>query len=119
VARTSPQVKHARARAIPGLRIRLLPCGPGETVPDRVETRGVLVIPRGQGLELRDEGRPRKGGPGKGEDNEQHRDPAEGALHRVVPRQEPGAAWRSLNRWILPVAVLGSSTTKSIHRGYL
>src|SRR5580765_5411730 len=31
----------------------------------------------------------------------------------------PGCAyWRSLKRWILPVAVFGSSATNSSHRGY-
>src|SRR5207244_6396940 len=33
-------------------------------------------------------------------------------------RARPGPQARSLNRWILPVAVLGSSATKSIQRGH-
>src|SRR3989441_6170733 len=37
------------------------------------------------------------------------------SLHDALPISQ----WRSLKRWILPVAVLGSSPTNSIHRGYL
>src|SRR6266511_3821667 len=33
--------------------------------------------------------------------------------------QQVHQPWRNLNRWILPVAVFGSSGTKVIQRGYL
>jgi hypothetical protein len=40
------------------------------------------------------------------------------AVERFQPRVEHRQA-RSLKRWILPVAVFGSSDTNSIQRGYL
>ena len=47
------------------------------------------------------------------------------APSRRLPRATRGASWdcrrqaRSLNLWIFPVAVLGSSAANSIQRGYL
>ena len=104
----------------PGLR------DPGPAAPPARDRRGRRRAARGsRGIEWRGFRAPRRAataaaaGPGAPSDEEQGGGGREGARQHVAPGQAAAVPWRSLKRWILPVAVLGSSGTKSIQRGYL
>ena len=85
-----PDVEAGAGERDPGLRIGRLPRRLRETVPDRIEAHGVLVVPRGQDLELRDERRPRSGGARESEREEEGGGAREGDAQHVAARSGTG-----------------------------
>ena len=111
-------MKQTRASAVHVSAIRVPRRGLREAVAHGVEARGVLVISNGESFELRDQRGPRGSRSGCPDDDEQEGG-RERARRASATDQPAGLSWRSLKRWILPVAVLGRSVTNSIQRGYL